>query len=274
MKAFFKKIFQFATDDIVQRKVISSNALQRDVVVDILLPTGYRKSKRYPLIIFNDGQDFPALNIEKTVNDLYKTKLIGKTIIVGVHCNDNRINEYGVAGIPDYANRGNKASEYNQFIINELLAFLRKNYAVSNDKKDLAMAGFSLGALSAFDIVWNNSEVFSKVGVFSGALWWRSEPCREEDPDANRILHDMVLRGKKQEGLRFWFQTGTRDEDSDRNHNGVIDAIDDTLDLINCLRQKGYTDADLAYVEIEDGEHNPQTWSRAMLAFLLYVCKV
>jgi enterochelin esterase-like enzyme len=270
MRDFFKKIFQFATDDAIQRKKIFSAALQREVIIDVHLPTGYRKTKRYPLVLFNDGQDFPALEMEKTLADLYKTKLIRKAIIVGIHCNENRINEYGVAGIPDYANRGNKAAAYSNFVIKELLPYLRKQYAVSTDAKDTTIAGFSLGGLSAFDIAWNNPTIFHKVGVFSGALWWRSEPCRDEDPDANRILHDMVQRDAKRAHLSFWFQTGTKDEDSDRNHNGIIDAIDDTLDLINGLRQKGYAEQDLTYVEIEDGEHNTQTWGKAMLAFLTW----
>jgi enterochelin esterase-like enzyme len=267
---FFKKIFQFATDEPEQRKIIHSRNLGRDVTIDILLPSGYRKSQRYPVIIFNDGQDFPALNINKSLTELYASKLIQKAVIVGVHCNHDRMREYGVAGIPDYANRGDKAREHTNFIAIELLPFLRKNYAISTKKADTTIAGFSLGGLSAFDIAWNNSGVFGKVGVFSGALWWRSKPFSKREPDAHRIIHEMVLRDKKRDGLSFWFQTGTHDEDSDRNNNGVIDAIDDTLDLIGCLRQKGYTDKDFTYVEIEEGEHNPQTWGRAMLDFLVW----
>ncbi|HNE27895.1 MAG TPA: esterase family protein, partial [Saprospiraceae bacterium] len=53
----------------------------------------------------------------------------------------------------------------------------------------------------------------------------------------------------------------------DRNNNGVIDAIDDTLLLIEILRQRGYDDDRVRYYEMEGGEHNPETWGRAMPDF-------
>ena len=270
MNNLISKILGFRKKIKSEQKTYFAQALQRDVWIEIILPPKYRKSAQYPLVIFNDGQDFKALGIHKTLTDLYKQKLISEAIIVGVHCNDNRINEYGTASIPDYQNRGNKAAEYTHFIINELLPFLRQQYPISEDKKDIAIAGFSLGGLSAFDIAWHHASIFSKVGVFSGALWWRSEAFHQDNPDAHRIVHDMVAQSEKREGLRFWFQTGTLDETSDRNNNGIIDAIDDTLDLIACLREKQYAEQDLTYVEIEDGEHNPQTWGKAILAFLLW----
>ena len=45
--------------------------------------------------------------------------------------------------------------------------------------------------------------------------------------------------------LRLWFQAGTRDEAEDRDGNGVIDAIQDTTELIDELAAKG--------VEFTDG---------------------
>ncbi len=267
---FFAKILQHSTEPLEQRKVLYSKHLERDVLIEILLPKGYRKTKKYPLVIFNDGQDFPALEMKENIESMYKYKLIPKAIVVGLHCNDNRMNEYGVAGIPDYANRGNKAKQHSDFVVTEALPFLLKNYGISDKKEDITIAGFSLGGLSAFDIAWNHSDIFGKVGVFSGALWWRSQPFSANNPDGHRILHDMVTRDKKREGLTFWFQTGTHDEDADRNNNGVIDSIDDTLDLIRCLRGKGYTAKDFTYVEIEEGKHDTNTWADAMLDFMMW----
>ena len=89
------------------------------------------------------------------------------------------------------------------------------------------------------------------------------------DPDSARIMHDIIRSApSKNASQRFWFQTGTLDEEEDRNQNGIIDAIDDTVDLIRELKRKGYTDKDIRYVEVEDGQHNPQTWGTAMPDFL------
>jgi enterochelin esterase-like enzyme len=82
-------------------------------------------------------------------------------------------------------------------------------------------------------------------------------------------MHSVIRGGRYKKGLRFWFQTGTLDEKADRNKNGVIDSIDDTLDLIVELAKKGYRPFhDIQYLEIEGGEHNLKTWKEAMPDFL------
>ena len=72
--------------------------------------------------------------------------------------------------------------------------------------------------------------------------------------------------------MKFWFQCGTNDEKADRNNNGIIDAIDDTFDLIKELEKKGYSKGQtIHYEEIEDGEHNQATWRLAFPSFLSWV---
>ena len=92
----------------------------------------------------------------------------------------------------------------------------------------------------------------------------------KKNPDADRIIHDIVHQSSKNDGQRFWFEAGTDDEEDDRNNNGVIDAIDDTLALIEVLREKGYPARDIRYVEIPGGTHDPMTWGVAMPDFLAW----
>jgi enterochelin esterase-like enzyme len=69
--------------------------------------------------------------------------------------------------------------------------------------------------------------------------------------------------------MKFWFQNGTQDETDDRNNNGIIDAIDDTMALIDILTEKGYKPhEDIRYTEVEGGEHNTQTWKKVLPDFL------
>ena len=177
--------------------------------------------------------------------------------------------EYGAMGRLDYLKRGAKAHLYTRFLLKELMPELHHRYRISTDAQHNAIAGFSLGGLSAFDIAWNHPEQFGQVGVFSGSLWWRSRAFTPEAPDAHRIVHYMVSQGPRREGLRFWFQAGTKDEEEDRNNNGIIDAIDDTLDLIGELKHWSYREGtDIRYVEVIGGEHNPATWGKVMPDFL------
>ena len=51
--------------------------------------------------------------------------------------------------------------------------------------KEKSFCGFSLGGLSALDIVWNHPTEFTKVGVFSGSLWWRT--VSQSDPSFDEV---------------------------------------------------------------------------------------
>lgn len=65
--------------------------------------------------------------------------------------------------------------------------------------------------------------------------------------------------------------TGSLDETADRNNNGIIDSIDDTLDLMKELKKLGYKNGkDIHYINYEDGRHDVPSWGKAMPAFLLW----
>ncbi|MEO1712700.1 MAG: esterase family protein, partial [Bacteroidota bacterium] len=68
--------------------------------------------------------------------------------------------------------------------------------------------------------------------------------------------------------LNYWMQTGTEDEQADRNKNGVIDAIDDTLDVIASLEEKGVPKHQIKYLEMQGGKHEPSTWGEAFPDFM------
>jgi len=255
---------------IVQHQLrVRSKYLQRKVKVDVYLPPSYHQFRPYfyPALLVNDGQDMEELKLVNTLERCYSDQLIDELVVIAVHAGD-RLHEYGTSGRPDYMGRGNLADTYTTFIIRELVPYIYKHFRCMKHPEDSAIAGFSLGGLSAIDIAWNYSRWFSKVGVFSGSFWWRDKGLDDSDPDAYRIMHDIIRNGEKRDDLSFFFQTGTQDEECDRNNNGIIDSIDDTLDLIKELERVGYSEEEIIYWEIEGGEHNYQTWSEIFPEFL------
>ena len=257
---------------LVKQINIPSTFLNRGVTVDAYLPPmyGMNKNQTYPVIFFNDGQDLKAMSLTQTLNELYAKHVIPPTIVFGIYAHpDNRMNEYGTARQADYKGRGNLANQYASFVIHELLPMLNSEFACTENAVSRVFAGFSLGGLSAIDLVWSHPNFFTKVGVFSGSLWWRSAPYKFGDVDQHRIMHTIVQQSAYQKNMKFWFEVGTNDETADRNNNGIIDAIDDTLDLINDLSALGYKPHDdIRYVEVQNGEHNPKTWGAVMPDFL------
>ncbi len=233
------------------------------------MPTIIKDAKKMPLLFINDGQDLPKFDFATMLNNLVKEEEVEPIAVVAIHCGANRINEYGTAFITDYKGRGNKAEQYTYFIFEELLPYTRQKFNLPI-VREKAFCGFSLGGLSALDIVWNNAREFDKVGCFSGSLWWRTnDVALDYTDDLDRIMHQQVRAGEYKKWLKFYFECGTEDEKEDRNGNGVIDSIDDTKELMEELHKKGYNyNTDIFYHEIEGGKHDVETWGKAMPTFL------
>jgi len=247
---------------------MESLQLARTVQVDCYLPGGVSDPELMSLLIINDGQDMEELGFEAMHKELSGDSQISPLFCVAVHAGDRWV-EFGTATRLDYKGRGGKAKLYSRFITDELIPHIQSTYMIPSFLEK-SMAGFSLGGLSAMDIVWNHPQLFTKVGVFSGSLWWRSKSLDEGyHEDRDRIMHAQVRQGKYVKGLKFFFQTGALDEVMDRNNNGIIDSIDDTLGLIDELVKKGFhSNKDIHYIELQDGLHDIATWASVMPAFL------
>lgn len=253
---------------LVEETELSSVYLERDVKIDFYLPTHVQHPEQMSLLLINDGQDLPKMPFRDILSDLISQHQIVPILCVGIHCGEDRKMEYGVASQADYLGRGAKAGAYTQFIFEELLPFVSQQYHVPSFK-DKAFAGFSLGGLMALDIVWNYPLEFSKAGVFSGSLWWRQKAYEDGYTDeADRIMHNQIKTGIAAPWLQFFLQTGLLDEKKDRNQNGIIDSIDDALDLITELKKRGYPADAIRYLELEDGTHDVPTWAKAFPDFL------
>ncbi|SHL64891.1 Enterochelin esterase [Chitinophaga jiangningensis] len=238
---------------MVRNDFVYAPQLDREVVLDIYQ---YSDLPRV-LLLVNDGQELRKMQISSLLDNIQLP-----VVIVGIHAGPRRLQEYGVAGHPDFQGNGAEADRYAAFITNTLLPLYPQWKHLR-----LGIAGFSLGGLSALDIVWRHADLFSFAGVCSGSLWWRDVPLGPGYSDEqHRIIHRIIAEDEFKPGLQFFFECGTEDETADRNGNGVIDAIDDTQDLIKILASKGYSD--ITYYEIPGGRHDMATWEVALQRML------
>jgi len=250
---------------------IYSRHLQRQVKLTIITTPLPDDKTEMNLLILNDGQEMGQFKIREIVDSLYRKNLIKPLLIVGVHAGD-RMKEFGVADYPDYLKRGDKAGYYDAFINTELYPFAKKNATVRKFKS-VVIAGCSMGGLSAFDIAWNHAEKIDKVGVFSGSFWWRDKDDKAKDyaDDKNRIIINKIRSSKKKPDLKYWFYTGGKEEDGDRDKDGIIDVKDDTKDLIELIKSKNVClPDDIMYTEDANGKHDYTTWSKQLPAFLIW----
>ncbi|MFM7671237.1 MAG: alpha/beta hydrolase [Bacteroidota bacterium] len=260
-----------AFDQVVRESIIIPSVfLDREVIVDLYFPPSGYDLDDCSILLVNDGQDLRTISFEKLLADLWSDQVVHHFLTVAIHAGKDRRMEYGTAGEPDYMGRGAKALQYEAFLLDELLASIHLRFPVTKGAT-VSVAGFSLGGLSALDLVCRHPDRFRSAGVFSGSLWWRS--LAQEDPlysdNKHRIMHQRIRKGTMNEMQRFFFQCGSMDEQKDRNRNGIIDSIDDTLDLIEELVQKGVPrSTHIYYLELADGKHDVDSWARAFPFFL------
>jgi len=256
---------------ITENKItINSQLLKRDVTCTLLIPEENDFAEPFNLLLLNDGQEATNLRLKETIEELLSTNRIGPLIVAAIHTNEQRQQEYGTAGNPDFKRRGAKAALYTEFIKSNLLPAITKFTGIEKFETT-AFAGFSLGGLSALDIAWHNPQLFNKVGVFSGSFWWRNKDLSKGYTDRDRIMHSIIRNTAYKPDIKIWLQTGTKDETADRNKNGIIDSVDDTVDLIKELELKGFKrPGDIRYLEMVGGSHDVATWAKAMPKFLVW----
>jgi enterochelin esterase-like enzyme len=249
---------------------IKSIHLKRDVEFLLYTPGGLSGTEVLNLLVLNDGQEARGIQLEETLNRLYNNGTIDPVIVLAVKASDDRMQEYGVAGIPDFLKRGAKADLYSAFITTELVPWIdaKSEQKITGNR---VIAGFSMGGLSAFDIAWNHPDVFDAVGALSGSFWWRKKDLKDGYLPSDRIMQQVVRDTPGKPNLKFWIMTGTQDEAEDRNHNFIIDSIDDAIDLIKELYDKGYQrNQSVTYYEKVDGKHEVGTWAQVLPAFLTW----
>lgn len=250
---------------------INSQHLQREVALDVYFPSLNLEETRLQVLLVNDGQDLAKMDLKNPLQDFYAKQKVLPVVMLGIHAGAERLQEYGVSQQPDFKKRGAKAKLYSKFVVEELLPWTRDLLA-NKVIESFSIAGFSLGALSAFDIAWNNAEQFKAVGAFSAAFWWRKHDLGDNYTDNDRILHEMLRKSKQKPHLRFWLMAGTADETADRNNNYIIDSIDDTIDVIKELELKGYSrPQDIKYFEAVGGQHNTETWAKVFPKFFDWI---
>lgn len=253
-----------------QQDELYSRHLQRKVTLTVINTPIPDSHSELNLLLLNDGQDIGKLRAKAITDSLYKAKRLQPLVIVAIHAGD-RMQEYGVSGKPDYEKRGSKADHYEDFINNELYPYIKKKSGVRKFKS-VAFAGFSLGGLSAFDIGYTHNDKIQKLGIFSGSFWWRDKDTKDSSYNNNkdRIMIARLKASRKKPDQQYWFWVGGKEENSDRDGDGVIDAVDDTRDVITLLKEKGVPENNIIYNEAPQGQHDWPYWSAAFPEFLIW----
>ena len=210
----------------------------------IFVPAQYDPKQPASLMIFQDGQAFVgpggAYRIPFVFDNLFYRREMPVTIAVFInpgHRPDQQ--ESSSTNWGDSIN--NRGTEYNELndhyanlIVNELMPAVDKDYNISKNPDDRAIAGASSGAICAFTVAWQRPDQFHKVISTIGSF---------TNIRGGHVYPDLIRQGDRKP-IRIFLQDGLNDLRGRGRNNGQYNSERDwhaqNIKMVAALTGKGY----------------------------------
>lgn len=248
-------------------RTIHAESNKKDYDLYIRLPDSYKNSTAvYPVVILNDA--LYAFPIASGAMQLMGNKVIQDAIVVGI--SHSKGEDRGVSRTRDYtptfspleANGHSSASrlasghakEYVEFIEEQVIPLLEKNYRIDANNK--IFVGHSFGGLLGTYILLNKPELFDHYIIGSPSLWYD-----------NKVMFTMEKNyAAKHKSLKARVNIYVDDNDGSLTDKKMEK---DVLAFEKALRSRNYSGLDLK-VEVIKGENHhsvfPGLLSRGLMA--------
>jgi len=217
----------------------------RNVIV--WLPPGYHSQPqcRYPTLYMHDGQNIldPMTSafghdwqIDETADSLIKQHLIEPLIVVGIYNTVDRAKEYAPCDL---------GRSYMDFVVGTVKPFIDSTYRTMPGPLFTATGGSSQGALIAFMLLWEHSDVFSMAACLSPAF-------RFDKVDYTSFVRKTSGPGHN---IRIYLDNG---------RTGLDSLLQPQLDeMVDVLTAKGFQLGQQLFVFIDpDGQHSEIYWAK------------
>jgi metallo-beta-lactamase class B len=235
--------------------------LNRKRRVWVYLPNDYASStRRYPVLYLHDGQnvfdEFTSFSGEWGVDEaLRQLQLAGRDagcIVVAVdHGGDTRLDELSPWRNAKYG--GGQGEAYLNFIVQTLKPQIDAKYRTQPERQHTGMAGSSMGGLMSLYAGLKYPHVFSKVGVFSPALWF-----------AQDSVFAYARRAKLRQPVKFYLVAGKQESET---------MIPLMAAMRDALRKARVKPEDISYRAVADGKHAEWFWQREFPAAYQWLYK-
>src|ERR1017187_4477602 len=196
-------------------KVIGPLTLASDVFTNttrnywIYVPAQYDRTQPACLMIFQDGHAFLNTNGDYRTPNVFDNLIYRREmpVTIAVFINPGHTPTQPESSSTNWGDGVNgRATEYNELnadysklIVNELLPALEKDYNLSKNPDDRAIAGASSGAICALTVAWQRPDQFHKVISTIGSF--TNIPGGHVYPDLIRASEHKPLRIFLQDGL-------------------------------------------------------------------------
>jgi len=116
--------------------------------------------------------------------------------------------------------------QLNQFeneLKNALIPFVEANFKVSNEAKNRALAGLSMGGLQTLHAGVRNSDIFNYLGVFSSGWWANNTKLSDPQYEFMKANKDKINANIKE----FWISQGGKEDIAHANCQIMMKKFDE-----------------------------------------------
>jgi enterochelin esterase family protein len=183
--------------------LLNSKVLGYQTTYSIYIPHHYRTSHQYPVIYVTDGYEYMhdrLGNMVTVLDNLIHLEKIQPVIAVFI---DHRepVNRSNNRRMQELAMN----EKYLQFITDELIPVVERNYSISKDPAHRAVLGNSMGGLSAAYFAFTKPNVFGLAGIQSPTFWFKPEIytlCDNPENPPVKMFMTTGLINDAEEGTR------------------------------------------------------------------------
>lgn len=250
--------------------------------IDVWLPLGYNKKKKYAVLYMHDGQMLfdPSTTwnnkswlMDSSITKLIKEDKISEVIVVGIwNGGERRHSEYfpqkpfemlnmdQKASIKE-AVRKNNASVFNnyeinsnnylKFIVEELKPYIDKNFSTKTNSENTFIAGSSMGGLISMYAICEYPNVFG--GAICMSTHWPGIFEMENNPIPGAFIQYLNSNLPNAQNHKIYFDCG--DQTLDALYPPLQNKVDDVM------RKKGYSQKSWMTKYFTNQDHSEDAWS-------------
>ncbi len=250
--------------------------------IDVWLPLGYNKKKKYAVLYMHDGQMLfdPSTTwnkkswlMDSSITKLIKEDKISEVIVIGIwNGGERRHSEYfpqkpfemlnmdQKASIKE-AVRKNNASVFNnyeinsnnylKFIVEELKPYIDKNFSTKTNSDNTFIAGSSMGGLISMYAICEYPNVFG--GAICMSTHWPGIFEMENNPIPGAFIQYLNSNLPNAQNHKIYFDCG--DQTLDALYPPLQNKVDDVM------RKKGYSQKSWMTKYFTNQDHSEDAWS-------------
>lgn len=261
--------------------------------VDVWLPDGYDRAKKYAVLYMHDGQmlfdsaitwNKQCWQVDETVARLIAQKKIEPYIVVGIwNGGSTRHPDYFPQKPFDGLNQTDKdqitrelqekgrttiafqpvSDNYLKFLVDELKPYIDKQYSTRSDAAHTAIAGSSMGGLISLYAICEYPSVFGKAAGLS--THWPGIFSVDGNPFIPAHLAYLQKNLPNPKTHRIYLDGG--DQELDALYPPLLKQVE------GVLRAKGFTDKNGRAVVIKGTGHSERAWSQRLDEILIYLLR-